>query len=379
MAFELKVRGLPRRNDHPFFMYEHIFEQADLVKENLDDPEQVIEASEKLARKDHRTIYLTGSGTSFHSCMAVESTLENLVRKPVKSLPAFEMRNYPPQLVDSKALVIVVSTSGMTKVTLDAAKVAKERGAGLVGVTCNPNSTLYKLGDISIVPACGPEYSLCVTKGYTVSVTALLQLSIEMGEREGNTRLASILRGDLEKLPSRLKHTLDKNEDMVRDLGKKLRDKIDFFISGSGPNFATALESAIKMKETSYVHCEGAETEELIHGPTLTFDKRTVIIPIAISKASYDRSLDLIRGAKITRCTTIGLLSETIEHPTDFFNETIAIPKIHEELSPVCCIAPLQLFSYYLAVEKGANPDLLRLEIPEYAEAASVFFPPGSH
>ena len=270
--------------------------------------------------------------------------------------------------------MVGVSHSGITKSTLDALSAVKSHGAKTLGVTHFPERPISKVCDSTLIVGDAPDKSRCHTKAYTNSATAVFALSLahvdssqgELGKvkKEFETRLA----GELES-------TISQSDAPAKKAADELRNLTRIAFAGAGPNVVTAREAALKNKEASYLAAEGMELEEMLHGPAMSFDSQTLVVAFVPSGPSVERARDLLAASK-----KIGATTMTVNDVSDLGADySFPITHMHEYLSPFLCILPIYLFSYYLAVENGKNPDYIHYLDPKYWGARNIIFPPGTH
>jgi glucosamine--fructose-6-phosphate aminotransferase (isomerizing) len=165
----------------------------------------------------------------------------------------------------------------------------------------------------------------------------------------------------------------------MKELAEKNGRKRTFYFAGTGASYPNALEAALKVMETSYLPAQGFETEQLLHGPWASLDGESVVFVIATEESTYGRSLDLIRAATSLGSTVIPLVHEGDHEIRSMCKSTIQLPTVDEQVAPYLSIIPLYLFSYYLCLQRGYNPDYLRYLTPAYWNARAIIFPPGTH
>jgi glutamine---fructose-6-phosphate transaminase (isomerizing) len=170
--------------------------------------------------------------------------------------------------------------------------------------------------------------------------------------------------------------TISRTEEDAKKAASELRGVSKIFFAGAGPNFVTAREAALKIKEACYLAGEGMEMEEILHGPAMSFDNQTLVVVLAPSGPSIERARDLLAASK-----KIGATTMVVSDLADFNNADyeFRINKTHEYLSPFLSIIPLYFFSYFLAVEKRINPDYIHYLDQKYWDARNIIFPPDTH
>jgi glucosamine--fructose-6-phosphate aminotransferase (isomerizing) len=374
-----------KRNKHPYFAYEDIHEQPQALKRLIDKEEvKITELASKFAKEKYKAIYMTAPGTSRHVCLAASYPFEKFARIHTEVFPPFEFVHYPP-LFDRKTLVITVSECGWTKVSRESIKKAKLAGADVLSIVNSTPSPIAEEADNSIFAQGGDLFGLTTTKGFSTELMALYLLAVSIGEKTGACPANEVrrLRQSLYSIPSIVEQTIKENEDKVKIIAKqyseRLKNQSGFLFGGGGPNYATALEGALKSKEMSSVRSEGFEIEEIVHGPFGVWGD-AILVLIALPGESYERAIDIARGAKELNGTAVGVITDHDTVASKLVDHSITLPSgVEEYFSPIPCIVPLQLMSYYVALEKKLSPDMIRTDDPKYFNAIKVLFPPGSH
>jgi len=309
-------------------------------------------------RQSRRVLFIA-CGTSFHSCLAVKSIFQELTEIPVSiDLATSFLDDNPP--VHRDDVCVFVSQSGETKDTLMALEYCKAKKAICVGVTNSVGSQLSRDTDCGVHVVAGKEISVASTKAYTSQIIALILIAIQISQ--DNNRVAKrrneVIAG-LAKLPNLIQETLkmDKN---IEKLVKEEYSNIDnLLLLGRGYQIATCLEGALKIKEITYVHAEGILAGELKHGPIALIEKSMPLIFLF----PFDRHMGMADSAlqQITARdgNPLVIYSKGTEPVGDRFDKlkTIEVPATDDALQPILNIIPLQLISYYLAIQRGINPD----------------------
>ncbi|MHA1860264.1 MAG: SIS domain-containing protein, partial [Candidatus Asgardarchaeia archaeon] len=334
MALEAKPR-----EKHPFYMYDYIHEQPDVVEKTLREEEKKIEeVSEEIVRRGYRRVVVTGSGTSYHKSMISVYALEKISGLMAKALPAYEFVNYPPKLSDD-TFVISISRSGQKGDPVNAVKIAKGEGAFTVALTNNPQSPIAKIADTVIATHAGKEYAGPRTKGYTTALSVIYLFSLKLAEKKGTfTEWHEKLEKELKSIPNLMRKSLKGNEEKAKELSRSLKDINDFVFIGGGPNYVTALESALKMKEANFTHSEGIEVSEFMHGPIMMVE-RDWGVSFFLQKESkiYDKLMSVARGTERIGCHIFAVS----DHDLGLNCTTFMVPEVDEMISPILQILPI--------------------------------------
>jgi glutamine---fructose-6-phosphate transaminase (isomerizing) len=328
--------------------------------------------SEFRAETGPARLVFTGNGTAFYSAEMGSQVLQlsNLDWRVVQAFELAKYENHP----GGSGMTIGVSHSGITKSTLDALSKAKSQGSKTIGVTHFTDRPISKVADKTLVVGDSPDRSRCHTKAYTNSAAAVFWLSLAF-DQASTPELANIKKNFETSLADEIESTISRSESGAKKMASELRNVSKIYFAGAGPNLVTAREAALKNKEASYLPAEGMELEEILHGPAMSFDKQTLVVALVPWGPSVERARDLLAAAKKIGATTM-VVSDSADWDANY---RFDIPKMHEYLSPFLSIIPPYLFSYFLAVEKGKNPDYIHYTDPTYWDARTIIFPPGTH
>lgn len=347
------------------FMLKEIFEQPstieDAMRGRLIEEEGVVRLGGLLEKMydilKARRIMITACGTSWHAALIGEYLIEHLCRIPVEVEYASEFR-YRNPVITEDTLVIVISQSGETADTLAALREAKRKGATVIGLVNVVGSTIARETDGGVYLHAGPEIGVASTKAFTSQVTVLIMLALMIGR----TKHLSLVEGkkmiaELRKVPSLAKKVLETIPQQVKKIAEKFYGANNALYLGRGYNFPVALEGALKLKEISYVHAEGYPAAEMKHGPIALIDENMPVVFIATQDSIYEKVLSNIEEVRARKGRVIVVANEGDEKIAELAEEVIYIPKTEDFLMPLLAIIPLQLLSYYVAVNRGCNVD----------------------
>ena len=365
-----------KRSKHPYHTHDMILEQPSALHTTLATCKK--EAPEFTSYfSGMNQFVLTGCGTSYHAALACSYLLNALFLKTyTRPLQSFELIHYFRHL-DSRTLVTAFSHTGDTKITIDALRWAKENGSMTIALTAVGDSKIRAVANKTLIVGNGKEKSRAHTKAYTTSLLASMYLSAGFIASKASNSIAGSLLEQLNDIPQSVSDTLRSEKEVV-NLVNRWNDKVSrFFFVGAGPNYATALEGALKMKEENYSASEGMELEQFLHGPWVSLTRNSVVILIAPKGPSHQRSVDLLNACKKIGAPTIAVTDD--RHIMELATDSIVMPEGNEELSPLTYIIPLQLFAYYMTLKKGVNPDYIHYDDPAVWDARDIIFPPGTH
>jgi glucosamine--fructose-6-phosphate aminotransferase (isomerizing) len=358
--------AMAEKSGYKHFMLKEIHEQPRAIEDTLrgrldrelaDISAEEIGLSPETATSVSR-VYLLACGTSHHAAMVGRYYLEAIAKIPTVVELASEFRNRDA-LVGPNDLVIAISQSGETLDTLVAAKIAKERGAKLLGIVNVMGSAIARLSDAELYTRAGPEIGVASTKCFTAQLSALLMLAIYIGKRRGTldaARAAALVEG-MARLPHMMRDTLTGTRQLVANLARRYVDARDVLFLGRGTNFPIALEGALKLKEISYVHAEGYAAGEMKHGPIALIDPTVPVVVIVPRDEHHDKSMSNLQEAKARGGRIIAIATEGDQDAHALGDEVIEIPACDPAFLPFLTVIPLQLFAYYVADLKGTDVD----------------------
>lgn len=334
------------KGGYPHFMIKEIMEQRYTISRILGQDERIVNAVRLI--KDAKDVYLIAAGTSYHACLAASYWFSRIVGMNVRSVLASEFP-YFIDSVDDSTLVMAVSQSGETADVLESVRIAKRKGAKVLGIVNVVGSSLMRISDAFLTINAGPEICVVATKSYT-SQLALLYLLVNavVGKLEEAKR-------EIKDLEEKVSKILNDNKllNKVRDLARILADKEHIFLIGRSINYVTALEGALKIKEVSYIHAEGFAGGELKHGTLALIENGTPCIAIVPNDATKHEILSNAMEIKARGGYIIGVSDDK----SNVFDELIKVPNVSSYLYPIYMIIPLQLLAYYLALERGCDID----------------------
>ncbi len=353
------------KGGYEHFMLKEIFEQPKSIADSMRGRLHVDTAEVKLGGiADYQQkiinadrIIIVACGTSWHAGLIGEYLFEDLARIPVEVEYASEFR-YRNPIITEKDVVLAISQSGETADTLAAMKLAKEKGATVLGVCNVVGSSIARLSDAGSYTHAGPEIGVASTKAFTAQVTVLTLMALMLGRHKGTIaeNYYRELISELENIPHRVEKLLNSNY-YIEELSTKFKDALNFLYLGRGYNFPVALEGALKLKEISYIHAEGYPAAEMKHGPIALIDENMPIVVIATKKGHYEKVVSNIQEVKARNGIVIAVVTKGDTAVKEIADYVIEIPEVAEPLVPILSNIPLQLLSYHIAVMRGCNVD----------------------
>jgi len=354
-----------QKGGYDHFMLKEIFEQPQAIRDTLRgrllSNEGVITLSSLREHENKflkaRRILIVACGTSWHAGLVAEYLLEKFTRIPVEVEYASEFR-YRDPIIFSDDIIIAISQSGETADTLAAINIAKERGAFVFGVCNVVGSSISRLTDAGCYTHAGPEIGVASTKAFTTQITVLSLLALRLGMVKGTLSRSEYQQHlvELESIPDKVSEIL-KQERLIKEVASSFKDANNCIYLGRGYNFPVALEGALKLKEISYIHAEGYPAAEMKHGPIALIDEQMPVVVIATKKGHYDKVVSNISEIKSRKGRIIAVVSEGDIRVKELADYCIEIPESLECFTPILTTIPLQLLSYFIAVQRGCNVD----------------------
>jgi glucosamine--fructose-6-phosphate aminotransferase (isomerizing) len=355
------------RREHPYFMYDAIMQQPEAVEETLRNHAPLAhDIAATLAKK--RRLYLVGIGTSWHAALVAQHWFRRFTAgaPEVQAWHSFEFCAYPPNLSKDDA-VIVISHRGTKTYSYLALEMAQGSGLYTIAITSSDPGPRIQVADV-VLNTVEQERSAAFTVSYTTALTVLALLAVGLGSLTHSGEDVPNLRLKLEEVPSVLTQVLTRQRS-VQLAVRRFQYRQRFICVGWGPNVANSYEVALKMKETSATDSEGLQVEQLLHGPFCSVDHRCLITLIAPPGPGYERVMDVSRAAAQVDAPVWALVQEGDSLLSKLATDTFIVPNMPEFWTPLVYVVPLQLFSYYLALARGSNPDLFQQNNPKQAAA----------
>ena len=355
----MTARPTPR-SAHPYFLYECIHDQPQAIRQVLDSQGEAVKAMAERIKSAQR-VHVVGIGTSWHASLVGEFLLRQVGgRRDARAWNSFEFDAYPPNL-NGDDLVIVMSHSGRKHYSMRVLEGAKAAGAVVALVTSTESEGRLDLADV-VLRTSYREKSATHTISHTTAMTALMMVAVELG---GNDSACS---SALQKLPDAVASAL-RLEPQMQYLAREYKDAPWYIFTGWGPNTSTAYEVALKINEAAYPVVTAFQLEQYLHGPFCATTEGCVVTFIAPPGPGYERALQLVRANKETGAKVVTLMREGDSEMASIADHSIFLPEVPEFLTPVVYLATLHLFTYWLAIEMGRNPDTFRRHEPRHAAA----------
>ena len=348
--------------DH--FMLKEIYEQPDAIARAITGrirDGRVVLSDLTMTDREIRElgrVCIVACGSSYHVGMVGKYVLERLLRRPVEVSLASEFR-YSDPIVGKGDLVIVISQSGETLDSMAALREARKRGARILSIVNVVGSSIARESHDVLYTWAGPEIAVATTKAYSTQMVVLHLLGLYFGDVMGTVDLetySAMVRG-IEALPGQMEQVLEHTED-IRAAAKWLAGEEDVFFLGRNLDYALSLEGSLKLKEISYIHSEAYASGELKHGTISLIREGTPVIAVATYLPLLDKAVSNVvevqaRGARVLALTTEAG-GEALHKRVD---AVVTVPEAEAMLLPQLGVIPLQLLSYYTALERGCDID----------------------
>jgi len=361
---DLKLGDIDKEG-FPHFMLKEIFEQPRAIHDTFRGrvlPNQsglmlggLHNVFETMAMADR--ILIVACGTSWHAGLVGEYIIEEYCRIPVEVEYASEFR-YRDPVIKKGDIVLAISQSGETADTLAAIRLAKERGAMVLGICNVVGSSISRETNAGVFTHAGPEIGVASTKAFTTQVVTLAMISFEIGYRKGlldEARYHELIT-ELIGLPDKVETALKMN-DKALELAHIYKDSTNALYLGRGLLYPVAMEGALKLKEISYIHAEGYPAAEMKHGPIALIDEHMPVVVVATKENSYDKIVSNIQEVKARKGKIIAIVTEGDQVISQMADYVMEVPETISVFAPVLAVVPLQLLSYHIAVLRGCNVD----------------------
>jgi len=353
------------KSGYDHFMLKEIFEQPKAISDclrgrlNVENGTITLGGIEGIMDQlvNAKRIIIAACGTSWHSGLVGEYLFEYLAKVPVEVEYASEFR-YKEPLIGEGDVMIVISQSGETADTLAALREAKSRGALVLGVVNVVGSSIARETDAGVYIHAGPEIGVASTKAFTAQVTVLTLIAIRLAQQKNtiDDKEAKKLITELAKIPSKIESILQQT-DQIKHISNLFSYAPNFLYLGRSYSFPVALEGALKLKEISYIHAEGYPAAEMKHGPIALIDEMMPVVVIAATQHTNDKMISNIEEVRARKGRIIAITTPNNDEVGELAEFTSIVPETLDVFSPLLTVIPLQLLSYYIAVNRGCNVD----------------------
>ena len=346
------------KGTYPYYMLKEIDEQPTVMRKLIqaytDESGQVVvdPAIIKSVQEADR-IYILAAGTSYHAGFASKKMLEELTDTPVELGISSEW-GYGMPLLSKKPLFIFISQSGETADSRQVLVKANEMGIPSLTVTNVPGSTLSREADMTMLLHAGPEIAVASTKAYTAQIAALAFLAKAVGEANGNEKAKAFdLVHELSIVAQSIESTLSEKEVIDEKVRGLLETTRNAFYIGRGQDYYVAMEASLKLKEISYIQCEGFAAGELKHGTIALIEDGTPVIALLSDPVLASHTRGNIQEVAARGAHVLTIAEENVAKETD----DLVLTAVHPYLSPISMVVPTQLIAYFATLHRGLDVD----------------------
>lgn len=346
------------KGTYPYYMLKEIDEQPTVMRKLIqaytdESGQVVVDPAIIKAVQEADRIYILAAGTSYHAGFASKKMLEELTDTPVELGISSEW-GYGMPLLSKKPLFIFISQSGETADSRQVLVKANEMGIPSLTVTNVPGSTLSREADMTMLLHAGPEIAVASTKAYTAQIAALAFLAKAVGEANGNEKVKAFdLVHELSIVAQSIESTLSEKEVIDEKVRGLLETTRNAFYIGRGQDYYVAMEASLKLKEISYIQCEGFAAGELKHGTIALIEEGTPVIALLSDPVLASHTRGNIQEVAARGAHVLTIAEENVAKETD----DLVLTAVHPYLSPISMVVPTQLIAYFATLHRGLDVD----------------------
>ena len=346
------------KGTYPYYMLKEIDEQPTVMRKLIqaytdESGQVVVDPAIIKAVQEADRIYILAAGTSYHAGFASKKMLEELTDTPVELGISSEW-GYGMPLLSKKPLFIFISQSGETADSRQVLVKANEMGIPSLTVTNVPGSTLSREADMTMLLHAGPEIAVASTKAYTAQIAALAFLAKAVGEANGNEKAKAFdLVHELSIVAQSIESTLSEKEVIDEKVRGLLETTRNAFYIGRGQDYYVAMEASLKLKEISYIQCEGFAAGELKHGTIALIEDGTPVIALLSDPVLAGHTRGNIQEVAARGAHVLTIAEENVAKETD----DLVLTAVHPYLSPISMVVPTQLIAYFATLHRGLDVD----------------------
>ncbi len=346
------------KGTYPYYMLKEIDEQPTVMRKLIqaytdESGQVVVDPAIIKAVQEADRIYILAAGTSYDAGFASKKMLEELTDTPVELGISSEW-GYGMPLLSKKPLFIFISQSGETADSRQVLVKANEMGIPSLTVTNVPGSTLSREADMTMLLHAGPEIAVASTKAYTAQIAALAFLAKAVGEANGNEKAKAFdLVHELSIVAQSIESTLSEKEVIDEKVRGLLETTRNAFYIGRGQDYYVAMEASLKLKEISYIQCEGFAAGELKHGTIALIEEGTPVIALLSDPVLASHTRGNIQEVAARGAHVLTIAEENVAKETD----DLVLTAVHPYLSPISMVVPTQLIAYFATLHRGLDVD----------------------
>ena len=352
------------KGGYPHFMFKEIMEQPEAIHNTISPrirDGRVVLDNFSMTPEEVRNIsriFIVACGSAYHVGMVCKYTWERLLRRQVEVSLGSEFR-YRDPLVDENSLVVIISQSGETLDTMAALREAKRLGGKTLAVVNVVGSSIAREADHVLYTWAGPEIAVATTKAYSTQLALLDLIGLYFGDLLGTVsadEYVEILEA-VRTLPEKMRTCLE-DVQKVQYLASRYFNHSSIFFIGRNLDYAMGLEGSLKLKEISYIHSEAYASGELKHGTISLIEPGTLVVALGTYEALFDKAMSNVVEVKARGAEVLALTTETFRDRMEKTADcTIVVPSTHPIVQPSLGVVPLQLFAYYVALQRGCDID----------------------
>ncbi|HOM03146.1 MAG TPA: glutamine--fructose-6-phosphate transaminase (isomerizing) [Acetivibrio sp.] len=351
------------KSGYEHFMMKEMCEEPKVVKDTISPrikDGNIVLDNIKITAEDLKNIdkiFIVACGTAYHAGVVGKYIIEKLARIPVEVDVASEFR-YRDPLVGDRNLVIIISQSGETIDTLFALRESKKKGAKVLSIVNVVGSSIARESDNVLYTWAGPEIAVASTKAYNTQLSALYLIALDFAYKLGRIDkeyYSNIIEG-LRAIPREIEKVLA-NKDTIQKFAAQHYNAKSIFFIGRGLDYALSMEGSLKLKEISYIHSEAYAGGELKHGTIALIEEGTLVICPMTQDNLVEKMISNIKEVKARGAVVLAIAKESNKQVSKVADVVVAIPDVDSLIAPIVAVTPLQLFAYYMALQKGCDVD----------------------
>lgn len=350
------------KQGYPHFMIKEIHEQPQTLRNTLRIQDNYLDLLATFLDRANE-VFLVACGTSYHACLAASYMFSKLAFLPTYPVYASEFLEQHGKSVNIDSTILAVSQSGETADTIGAVSCAQNRAATVLSLTNVIGSTLTRVSRVYIGTQAGPEIGVAATKTFTSQLSVLAQLALKLAKKRGKISQDEIdsLEEKLDQLPEYVDTIVNTQEEKIKSLAKKYADSKVFFFLGRGISTATVFEGRLKLMEIAYIPSIAFPAGESKHGPISLVENGFPVVFVCPRDDTHRTVIGNIMEMKARGANILAVIEEGDQEIKSLADDYIEVPKgIPSVISPIPYVVPLQLLAYYVALEKGYDPDMPR-------------------
>ncbi len=332
------------KGEYAHFTLKEISEQPEIILRASEDADASLKKAAALI-KSSGNVFITGSGTSYNAALIGRQLFSKYAKIKAEPVISSELP-FLSEVIEPRSALIAISQSGESADVLEAVSIAKKADCTIISIVNHLTSSLARESDVVVGMNCGPEIGVAATKSFTAQIAILYKFLQEM---------TSGLGIDFAEISGAVSEILE-DQSVIKEIAGSIKEITDIYVLGRGIHYPIAMESALKLKELTYIHAEGIAGGELKHGPLALMDPDVFVVFINPDDSTYADTIISAREIKARGAKVIGI--SDVE--SDVYDYWIRIPKTGNLAYVITEIVPVQLLSYYAALKKDTDPDYPR-------------------